>query len=515
MLLERAVAIKELPVNGELSDADDAMREARATARLNHPAIVSLYEIVAEPDRIYMISELAHGSTLDELIDERLLSDQDVGRIGVALCEALAHAHAHGVMHRDVKPANVMVSDEWIDGAAGRRAQPAKLMDFGIASIVDGDGATGPHAGSRGYMSPEQEAGEPASPASDVYSLALVLFESFCGMPPGRGRRGRLARTRRDLPPTLTRCVDRCLEHDSELRPELGELDAELAAALPLLNDDLNARGLLAWFRRGTRGRRGNDPGIGSDVVGSNARSIRRSASAARRTSRTLRLGCGAVAGITAALTIVATGLSLSGPTIAIAALLVTLLPRVGWATLLCAGAVVLVLRGSDGAAVMLLLPACLAAFTAAVTLTRSPVIAGALWGATAFLWVIALQATSGESLVLIQPAGMPAATEARDSVPDALQALALFAQQPAYTASIALWAAVASIASLMWLRAARLFLWSLLVALAIVAQVAIGSALHAMVPPITLVVVPPVAAAVLMLAAAATRRTGRVFGAS
>ncbi|MBK5230564.1 MAG: serine/threonine protein kinase, partial [Thermoleophilia bacterium] len=193
MLLERAVAVKELPVDG---DAGDALREARATARLNHPAIVSLFEIVAEPDRIYMISELVHGDTLAELIDERLLSDQDTGRVGAALCEALAHAHAHGVVHRDVKPANVMVTDEWIDGVSGWRAQPAKLMDFGIASIVDSEGGRGPHAGSRGYVAPEQEAGEPASPASDVYSLALVLFECFAGVAPGRGRRGRLSRLR-------------------------------------------------------------------------------------------------------------------------------------------------------------------------------------------------------------------------------------------------------------------------------------------------------------------------------
>lgn len=115
MLLERPVAIKEIPLTGHTaegnSDTGDALREARATARLNHPAVVSLYEIVSETDRIYMISELVHGRPLNELIDEGEMSDNDIGRIGYGLCEALIHAHGQGVIHRDVKPANVIVTN--------------------------------------------------------------------------------------------------------------------------------------------------------------------------------------------------------------------------------------------------------------------------------------------------------------------------------------------------------------------------------------------------------------------
>ncbi|MFY9469965.1 MAG: serine/threonine-protein kinase, partial [Solirubrobacterales bacterium] len=273
MLLERPVAIKELPIDGELSDAGDAMREARATARLNHPTIVSLYEIIAEADRIYMISELVQGSTLAELIDEGLLSDQDCGRIGYALCEALAHSHSHGVVHRDVKPANVIVTDEWIDGVSGRRAQPAKLMDFGIASIVDSESGYGPHAGSRGYASPEQEAGDIATPASDVYSLALVLFECLTGSRPGRGRHGRLARMRADLPIGLAECVDRCLEADPSMRPPLSELERQLSLALPRLSEDLPDDGYVSWLTASLRGLFARGPlGAGSadriDVAG-------------------------------------------------------------------------------------------------------------------------------------------------------------------------------------------------------------------------------------------------------
>lgn len=518
MLLERAVAIKELPVDGELSDANDALREARATARLNHPAIVSLYEIVAEPDRIYMISELAHGCTLDEMIDERLLSDEDVARIGLALCEALAHAHAHGVVHRDVKPANVIVSADWIDGAGGRRVQPAKLMDFGIASIVDREGAGGPHAGSRGYMSPEQEEGEPASAASDTFSLALVLFECFTGaLPrggplgargggPGSGRGRRLTRSRRDLPPELARCIDRCLETDPGLRPELSELDGELVAALPTLSDELNSRGLLARLRRRRRARDLADSAVGN---GGNGLRARPSPPVTMR----LRAGCAVAAGLGAVLTLLAAGMPLSGPPVAVCVLAAGFWPRAGWAVTLGAGVVALATRGDPGTALLLVLPA-VCALLAAVVFARSRVLAGALWGMVVFLWLVTLQTAAATPLVLTPPEHMPAAIELRSSAAAAVEAMTRLSS-PAYAASLALWATAAAIATILWLRGSRLFLWSLLTATAIAAQVALGSALGAIVPPLTLVTVPLAAASALMLAAAVARRTGRVFGAS
>lgn len=524
MLLERAVAVKELPVDGDVSDAGDALREARATARLNHPAIVSLYEIIAEHDRIYMISELVHGSTLDELIDDGYLSDQDCGRIGFALCEALAHAHSQGVMHRDVKPANVMVTSEWIDGVSGWRAQPAKLMDFGISSIVDREGGSGPHAGSRGYAAPEQEAGEEAAPAGDVYSLALVLFECFTGSLPAGGRRGRLARVRRDLPPELARCIDGCLEPEPELRPALAELAAELEAALPLLSDEIHSRGPLARLRRLFKRRR---PAAAATTSASLSRDRRYMEDAVgAETSWPLRLSCTVVAAVAAALMLLVAGLPVSGPPIALPALLVCLLPRAGWAPAMSAGAIALIAAGYDGAALFVLLAACSAGVAAAVvtssagpggrlkTLLWPDAVAGALWGATAFLWVLALQAVAGEALLLASPGAVPSGDAVAQSLPSALDALREFAG-PAYFAALLVWSIAGAGAVLLWRGGARLLWWTLLTAGAIAAHVAAGSALGAMVPPVTLIAVPLAATSVLLLAAALGRRGGRVFGLS
>lgn len=529
MLLERSVAIKELPLDGSVGDAADALREARATARLNHPAIVSLYEIVAEDDRIYMIGELVHGGTLDELIAGGMLSDQDCGRIGVALCEALAHAHSQGVMHRDVKPANVMVPREWIEGVSGWRAQPAKLMDFGISSILDREGADGPHAGTRGYAAPEQEAGEPATPAGDVYSLALVLFECFSGSPPGAGRRGRLARVRRDLPPELARCIDRCLETDPGLRPQLAELAAEIEAATPLLSDELRSRGplrrLLALFAR----RRGTPSLVPVPVTSEPARRAHRWPSTyepAADTPLSLRFSCAATAATAAALLLVAADLPVSGPPIAIPALIVALLPRAGWAPAMCGGAVALVSIGCGGAALFVLLAACFAAVAAAVVTTASEpggrlrqllwpdAVAGALWGATVWLWVLALQAVSGTALLLAVPRGAPDGGLAARSLPDALDALNGFSGS-AYLATLLVWALAGAGTVLLWRGRARLLWWTLATAGAICAHVAAGTLLGSVVPPLTLIAVPLAATSVLLLAAAFARRGGRVFDVS
>ena len=124
--LEREVAVKRIPL--ELDPDGRAEREALAAARLSHPAIVALYEAGRDDDAVYLVSELVRGRTLAELMRDGALSDRDVVRIGVALCDALEHAHARGVVHRDVKPANVICPDSAEEGGG-----VAKLTDFGIA----------------------------------------------------------------------------------------------------------------------------------------------------------------------------------------------------------------------------------------------------------------------------------------------------------------------------------------------------------------------------------------------
>ncbi len=242
--LEREVAVKAIPREGEDERVE---REARAAARLNHPGIVSLYELASDEHDTYLVSELVHGRTFRELMRAGALSDRDVARIGVALCDALEHAHAQGVIHRDVKPENVMVV---ADPAVG--AGFAKLADFGVAHVASGDPITrtGDVVGTLAYMAPEQAEGAAVDPAADVYSLALTLFEAWTGTNPVKGptpaaTARNLARPlpllrdeRPELPAELVDALDDALEHDPALRPPPARLARELRRAERALEDE-------------------------------------------------------------------------------------------------------------------------------------------------------------------------------------------------------------------------------------------------------------------------------------
>jgi len=241
--LDRPVALKRIPLPGE-EDRERATREALATARLSHPSIVALYEARADENAFYLISELVQGDTLARLIAEDELCDEEVLEIGVALCDALAHAHARGVVHRDVKPHNVLVPHE--QSPRHTSASPAaKLADFGGATLVGDESLTrsGDVFGTLAYMAPEQSDGEEAGPQSDLYSLALVLYEALSGVNPVRGRTPAatarrigspvepLARRRRDLPGELTRAVDTAMAGDPRRRGGVEDLRLALVGA--------------------------------------------------------------------------------------------------------------------------------------------------------------------------------------------------------------------------------------------------------------------------------------------
>lgn len=245
--LRRDVAVKVIPREHDDAGATRAEREAQAAARLNHPGVVGLYELDHDEHSTYLVSELVRGRTFAELAHAGALSDSDVARIGIALCEALAHAHARGVIHRDLKPQNVMVLAEPAAGAGF-----AKLADFGVAHLASGDmlTRTGDIVGTLAYMAPEQAEGLRVTPAADVYSLALMLYEAWTGVNPIRGhgpagtarRLGRrlpaLASHRRDLPGYLCEVIDACLEPNPANRAPVGELRAALAAAEPGMSDE-------------------------------------------------------------------------------------------------------------------------------------------------------------------------------------------------------------------------------------------------------------------------------------
>jgi eukaryotic-like serine/threonine-protein kinase len=264
-LLHREVALKRIPLppgpiaarelDGEPRAGERASREALASARLSHPAIVSLHEAYVDEDAFYLVSELVDGCTLAQLVAQDALTDEQLLEIGVTLAHALAHAHARGVIHRDVKPHNVLVPRD-----PGAHETPAKLTDFGGASLVGEDALTrtGETLGTLAYMAPEQSEGLEVDELADVYSLALVVYEGLAGVNPVRGptpaatarRVGRplpsLAARRPDLPRALTDALDTALAIDPTQRGTLADLQAALELAL--------ARGPTR--RRGLLGRR-------------------------------------------------------------------------------------------------------------------------------------------------------------------------------------------------------------------------------------------------------------------
>ena len=181
-VLSRQVAVKVL--RADLA-ADDATRtrfrhEAIAAAKLSHPNIVSTFDTGDDDGVAYIVMELVHGPTLRHLIDQRGgLAVSDVIRIGKQVADALDAAHRAGLVHRDVKPANVLVP------ASG----PVKVTDFGIAKAAGSDDLTrtGTVMGTARYLAPEQVNGRPTDARTDVYALGLLMFESLCGHPPFGG----------------------------------------------------------------------------------------------------------------------------------------------------------------------------------------------------------------------------------------------------------------------------------------------------------------------------------------
>jgi eukaryotic-like serine/threonine-protein kinase len=254
--LDRDVAVKLVPRERIIGGRFE--REARAAARLTHPGIVTLYEAVIDDDGAYLVSELVLGATLAQLLDAGRLSDRDIVAIAISLADALAYAHSQSIVHRDVKPSNVLIADR-----PTSLAHPAKLTDFGVARVIGGDSLTrtGDVIGTAAYMAPEQAEGLPAGPPADLYALALITYEALTGTNPIRtgtaAVRARrlgahlppLRRQRRDLPRDLGRGVDLALRPRPRERGTLEELRAALVAALPETSDE---PGVVAspWPRR-------------------------------------------------------------------------------------------------------------------------------------------------------------------------------------------------------------------------------------------------------------------------
>jgi hypothetical protein len=352
--LGRLVAVKLVPADGPAPER--GQREAQAVARLHHPGIVAVYDAGEDAAGRYLVSELVHGRTLDALEADGALSDRDVLRVGLALADALAHAHARGVVHRDVKPQNVIVPDE-----PGDPRGAAKLTDFGIAHLAGDEPLTrtGDVVGTLAYMAPEQAAGERVDARSDLYSLALVLYEALAGTNPIRGgspaatarRVGTalpsLRRHRRDLPEELCAALDRAVTPDPAARGTLAELFAALRAALPAVDDEdgtiaphplerVDARRVPLILVRAAAGLAAGALVAGALLVAGDVAGIGSGA-----------IPAGSADGTTSVRSAAASTSSIGVPPLvggAVAAILVALLPRAGW--LLAAAGCVAALAG-------------------------------------------------------------------------------------------------------------------------------------------------------------------------
>ncbi len=246
-LLDRPVAVKILRphLTGDPVFLDRFRREAQAAARLSHPNIISVYDVGQDGDQHYIVMELVEGQDLKAFITAHApLPVAQALAVAEQVCAALDHAHRQGFVHRDVKPQNILVAHA--DSSPVGRPLVVKVADFGLARSVSAVTSSqgGLVLGTVHYISPEQASGEPATPASDIYALGVVLYEMLTGRLPFESdtpvglalkhiqeRPAPPSRLNPRLPPTIDAFVLRALAKEPGQRfPSAGEMAATLAA---------------------------------------------------------------------------------------------------------------------------------------------------------------------------------------------------------------------------------------------------------------------------------------------
>jgi serine/threonine-protein kinase len=307
--LDREVALKVLPATFlyEPTFAERFRQEARVSARLEHPHIVPVHGFGIDQQRPWMAMRLMGGGSLAGWLRGGPLPPRQVGALLRDVAQALDYAHAHGVVHRDVKPANVLLDE----------ARRGYLADFGIARILEGSAvatATGLIQGTPHYMAPEQAVGEKAGPLCDVYSLGVVAYECLTGRVPFKGANSMAVLmqhvqapvpepSEEEMPAPLAAVLRRCLAKAPE---ERWRSAGDFAEALALAAEGLPAGGLVPpplprqpglspGARVAPAARRGAPPRVG-----------RGRPDAKRR--RLIWMAAGAAAGLVAALALVARG---------------------------------------------------------------------------------------------------------------------------------------------------------------------------------------------------------------
>jgi serine/threonine protein kinase len=226
----RQVAIKTIALNAEFeaNEIDEAKarfyREAEAAGRLSHPNIVTVYDVGEEEDVAYIAMDYLQGVNLSVYTQpDHLLPVQAVLSIGAQVADALDYAHRHNVVHRDIKPGNIIYEP---------KTGKVSVTDFGIASLVDSSKTrTGTILGTPSYMSPEQIAGKKVDGRSDEFSLAVTLYQLLCGQLPFEGdslaalmfkitneKHTSIRRVRGDLPPCVSTILNRAMHKERDKR---------------------------------------------------------------------------------------------------------------------------------------------------------------------------------------------------------------------------------------------------------------------------------------------------------
>ena len=289
------VALKVVPREGKR--AARAAREMEAASRLRHERCVRAYDFGGDPGHVYIAYEYVRGRTLREALRVDGLDDAAAVEIAAQVLDGLAHAHRHGIVHRDVKPSNVLVEES--DPISIR------VLDFGLAQFDEADTLTavGDVPGTLAYISPERLSGEEASERSDVWAVGVILWEALAGShpfwgvplpqvastiasgaPPLSARRG-------ELPRRLLAAVDSALAVDPGKRPPAARLAAELREAFVVppgpRRSAVSAPGARARARLPARARRqSRSPFRSVSLLQASRRSQRRSAARCSRSGR-------------------------------------------------------------------------------------------------------------------------------------------------------------------------------------------------------------------------------------
>ncbi len=279
--LKRKVAVKLLRVESSVNTIKTARfeKEARAASALNHPNIVTVFDVGQTDSFHYMVTEFVDGQTLREYFCNGPVTIKKAAEITINVAEALEAAHSAGIIHRDIKPENIMIRSDGV----------VKVLDFGLAKLIApkdtanslADTTPGLIMGTPRYMSPEQVRGQDVDSSTDVYSLGAVFYEMIAGHPPFDDATVGdtiaavltrqplpLDRQNPDTPPVIQKIIERCLNKDRELRYRtMDNLISELEAAIDTLQDEIASWVVRAPFaEQPTILERTRDTGKNTDV---------------------------------------------------------------------------------------------------------------------------------------------------------------------------------------------------------------------------------------------------------